>query len=213
MKHRFNKEDSVLQFWSGGADSTYLLLQNLMCKRNVTCVYVSIINNRKKCEREAAAREKLKEDIKIFCKHFNCPEPRYYPDSAIRVSGKSFNLCPMPQQIMFAMFSLLLGNDFGEIQMGVVLGDSIRGVHLNEAIVDAYKESTFHQFRPITYPIEDVSKEAIYLTLKGYDDTLGTDFIGHLTCCEQVDKPCGEKKKCHPCRTQAEVFRRLKWKK
>ncbi len=114
---------------------------------------------------------------------------------------------------MFAMFSLLLGNDFGEIQMGVVLGDSIRGVHLNEAIVDAYKESTFHSFPPITYPIEDVSKEAIYLTLKGYDDTLGTDFIGHLTCCEQVDNPCGEKKKCHPCRTQAEVFRRLKWKK
>ena len=206
-------EKKVLQFWTGGADSTYLLLQNLRCQYNVTCVYVSILNNRKKCDREAAARAKLKEDVKIFCKYFVCPEPQYYPDSSIAIYGESFTDCPMPQQIMFAMFSLLIGNDFEEIQMGVVLGDSMRGVHFNEAIVDAYKESTFHPFPPITYPIEDVSKEAIYLTLKGYDDVLGTDFIGHLTCCEQVEEPCGEKKKCHPCLKQAEVFHNLKWDK
>ncbi len=213
MKHHFSREDNILQFWSGGADSTYLLLQNLMCKRKVTCVYVSIMNNRKKCEREADAREKLKEDIKIFCKHFGCPHPLYYPDSTIRVRGKSFSDCPMPQQIMFAMFSLLLGTDFGEVQMGVVLGDSMRGVRMNQAIADAYKQSVYCPIPPITYPIEDVSKEAIYLTLKGYDDTLGTDFLGHITCCEQVEKPCGKKKMCHPCQTQAEVFRRLKWTK
>lgn len=201
----------ILQFWSGGADSTYLLLQNLLCGYDITTAYVSIKNNKTKCDREQKARNLLRKDIEKFCKHFHCQKPLYLPDQEICVLGDSFGYCPAPQQIIFAMFCFLIGNDYDEIMLGVVNGDSMQGSTFNKDLLRAYKKTFSGKFPDITYPIEKVSKEMEYLTLKGFDDTLGTEFIKHLTVCESVDKPCGKKKLCTPCRTQQRVFKRLKW--
>ena len=132
-------------------------------------------------------------------------------DHSISIKGESFGRCPAPQQIIFGMFALLIGKGFDEIQMGVVLGDSMCGSSFNEKLVEVYTDEFNTRFPNITYPLENVSKEAIYLTLQGYDKVIGTNFINNLTCCESIKNPCGKTKECQPCQTQAEVFERLKW--
>ncbi len=208
----YHYEKRILQFFSGGADSTYLLLQNLRCNRKVTATYVNIVNNQAKPEREEIARKLLKEDIDVFCNYFHCPKPVYLEDHSIEVHY-ALSRCGAPQQIIFGMFALLMGRDFDEIHLGVVLGDSMRGVRFYDDLVEAYRSKFRNKMPEIKYPIEDVSKESIYLTLKGYDKLLGTNFIKHITVCESVDKPCGKIKICSPCKTQQEVFKRLKWVK
>lgn len=204
---------NVLQFWSGGADSTYLFLQNLLCGHNVTATYVNIRNNRTKCTREQNARKLLRKDIAKFCDYFHCQKPTYLPDHDILVKGESFVHCPAPQQIIFAMFALLIGRTYDTITFGVVNGDSMQGSTLNKDFLEAYTKHFLGKFPTITYPIENVSKEAIYLTLQGYDKTIGTNFLKHITVCESTDDPCGKVKQCLPCRTQQAVFKRLKWVK
>lgn len=202
----------ILLFLSGGADSLYLLLQDLRCNYTVVATYVEIANNRDKVAREQTALSLLKEDIIIFCNYFKCKRPLFLGSQSIHIVGDSFGRCAAKQQIIFAMFSLLLGHGFDEVQMGIVQGDSMCGSTFNEAVAKAYKDHFLTgQLPKITYPIEEVSKEAEYLTLKGYDDLLGTHFIEHITCCEKIDKPCGKVKECMPCQTQEAVFKRLKW--
>lgn len=203
---------SVLQFWSGGADSTYLVLQNLMAGNSLTLTYVDIVNNATKVERERRARELLKKDIEIFCAYFKCQKPDYMDEHSINVNYPLCR-CHAPQQIIFGAFALLIGAYFDEVQMGVVVGDSMQGVSLNQDFVKIYHNHFSENFPPITYPLESVSKEAIYLTLRGYDDLLGTKFLRHITVCESVKKPCGKVKSCQPCQTQQKVFKRLKWVK
>ena len=207
----YHRNKRVLQFWSGGADSTYLLLQNLMAGNDLTLTYVDILNNKTKVDRERDARELLKNDIKVFCEHFNCAYPKFMRDHIIRVFGSTFESCNAPQAVIFAMFSLLVGKGYDEIQMGIVVGDSMRGKTLNQEFAEVFKSQFDTYFPKISYPIEDVSKEAIYLTLKGYDDVLGTNFLGHITVCENLYEPCGDKKECTPCQTQQKVFENLKW--
>ena len=74
----------------------------------MTATYVDIINNVQKSDRERHARELLKKDISKFCKYFDCEEPKYIPDHSISVKGETFGNCPAPQQIIFAMFSMLI---------------------------------------------------------------------------------------------------------
>ncbi len=203
----------VLLFLSGGADSLYLLLQDLLCGYTVVATHVLIKNNRNKGKRERKALNLLKEDIRKFCDHFKCKQPLYLGTQSIEIVGDTFGRCAAKQPIIFAMYSLLLGHGFDEIQMGIVQGDSMCGNRFNEAVAKVYKEHFITGcFPQITYPIEQVSKEAEYLTLKGYDDVLGTHFIEHITCCEKVDDPCGKNKECHPCQTKEAVFKRLNWK-
>ncbi|MCL2675076.1 MAG: hypothetical protein FWE84_00560 [Firmicutes bacterium] len=132
-------------------------------------------------------------------------------DHSISVKGESFGRCPAPQQIIFGMFALLTGSGFDEVHMGVVLGDSMYGSTFNEKLVEVCRNAFIPRFPKIFYPIQEVCKEAIYLTLQGYDELIGTNFIKNLTCCESVKTPCDKIKECQPCKTQLEVFKRLKW--
>lgn len=202
----------ILQFWSGGADSTYLLLQNLLCKNRLTLTYLDVQNNGKKTEREVIARDSLKEDIAKFCDHFHLTQPMYLEDHHIRINHE-VQSCGAPQQIMFLMTALLIGRKYDEIQLGIVFGDSMRGSNYYNKIVAIHRRFFCKDFPDITYPIENMSKETIYLALKGYDKLLGTNFIKNLTVCESIDKPCGKDKQCNPCQTQAAVFKRLRWTK
>lgn len=200
----------VLQFWSGGADSTYLVLQNLLCQNKLYLTYLDIQNNGEKPKRETTARNVLKEDISIFCDYFNLRKPIYLEDHHIKINHE-IQSSGAPQQIMFAMTALLIGINYDEIQMAVVAGDSMCGSDFNKKIVEVYREHFHDDFPDITYPIQEMSKETIYLALKGYDKLLGTNFVKHITVCESVGKPCGKHKVCHPCQTQAQVLKRLKW--
>lgn len=200
----------ILQLWSGGADSTYLVLQNLLCHHKLFLTYLDIQNNGEKTARETAARNALKEDIKIFCDYFGLHEPTYLEDHHIKINHE-IQSSGAPQQIMFAMTALLIGGRYDEVQMAVVAGDSMYGSNFNQKIVEVYRAHFNEDFPDITYPIAEMSKETIYLALKGFDRLLGTNLIRHITVCECVDKPCGKVKKCLPCKTQARVFRRIKW--
>lgn len=208
----YKNSKKVLVFLSGGCDSLYLLLQDLLCGYTVVATYVEIKNNRNKVKREQTALKLLQNDIKKFCDYFKCKAPLFYGTQSIHILGQSFGRCAAPQQVIFAMFSILLGHGFDEVQMGIVQGDSMCENKFNNDVAHAYQQNFYSKgFPHITYPIEQVSKEAEYLTLKGYDELLGTHFIQHLVCCESIDKPCGKVKKCLPCKTQHEVFKRLKW--
>lgn len=198
----------VLLFWSGGADSTYLLLQDLRAGYEVHVVYVSILNNKLKTKRELAAIKALKQDIKKFCNFFKIALPYYEENASINIPF--VYMAPnAAQEIIFISCAILLGQGFDEIHRGIVLGDSSRDCTLAKEWLDCYN-NTVDTTPNIVKPLVDVSKESIYLTLKGYDDSLNTNFINHITCCEnnEVDDNCGL---CIPCNTKIQVYKNLGW--
>ncbi|MCM1322906.1 MAG: hypothetical protein NC218_01835 [Acetobacter sp.] len=202
---------NILQFWSGGADSTYLLLQNLLAGNKVTATYIQIRNNANKTQREEEALQRLKDDVRWFCKHFGCAEPEYLNSSSIDIW---FNQTPYAtQETVFTMFAILLGDGYDEVHRGIVVGDDGNGSVFPNKCIDLYCESYGVETPHIETPLQDISKETIYLTLKGYDEVCGTNFLQHITVCEADGSPCDEhtKQLCKPCRTQAEVFKRLGW--
>ncbi len=199
----------ILQFWSGGADSTYLLLQNLAAGDEVTCTYIDIENNEFKTKRELVAQEKLKGDIEKFCTHFKFSIPTYnqvnridiYPDEVMNGT----------QHIVLSMFALLLSNGYDEVHLGIVHGDDAEELTFSKNLVRLYRKEIGKCCNIVT-PINKVSKEAVYLTLKGYDDCIGTHFIEHITCCEGIEEEvCRGDYLCRPCSTQRKVFSRLGW--
>lgn len=204
----------ILQFWSGGADSTYLLLQNLRCGYDVDCVYIMIADNPVKTQRELKAQELLKKDIDKFCQHFGAPHPTYLENSRIDIYFPGhIQAC---QQITFAAFASMLGQcEYDEVHLGIVLGDSAHGTDLFQDFSNAVTKAVNLDcpMPVIKKPIEDVSKEAIYLTLKGYDDALGTQFLKHITSCEHDGRVCNLKKGrlCEPCAARRRVFENLGW--
>lgn len=211
----------ILQFWSGGADSTYLLLQNLRCKYHIECAYIEIKNNQEKTKREKQAMELLKGDIEKFCDYFDLLKPKYLEPCSINIEFAR-EMPVAPQQVTFATFSLLLGRDYDEVQLGIVLGDDSRGATLFEDMRNSYLNMvgdilSDEQFPHVVMPIADTSKEVIYLTLKGYDEAIGTDFINHLTCCEApTEEVCGKNdysSLCKPCKTRLQVYKNLGWYK
>ena len=205
----------VLQFWSGGADSTYLLLQNLLNGCEVTRVYIKIENNPEKTKRELQAQKLLEKDIVKFCKHFNIKPPEGVNENSIAFGYREYPRAS--QQIVFAAFSLLLGRGYDEIQTAVVKNDWNAKFTFYEDIIRSYKKvikNDDNSFPEITMPLKDVWKEHVYLALQGYDKLLKTNFLEHLTCCEYddvceclLDNPAGQL--CEPCQLQQEVFKRI----
>lgn len=214
---------NILQFWSGGADSTYLLLQNLLAGHSITCTYININNNENKTKREDNARAYLKADIKKFCNYFNIEVPTYADESSIYINSPAQPVVG-PQQVTFAMFGILLGQGFDEVQLGVVKGDDSQDLKFAEKLTKVYTQE-FGEFLScpcpkITMPIKEISKEIVYITLHGYDQVIGTNFIQHITCCEadsEFECSCSKSdfpnSLCKPCFTQYKILHKLGWLK
>lgn len=216
-----NNTKKILQFWSGGADSTYLLLQNLRCGYDVSTVYIEIQNNVEKTQREHKAMTALLQDIYIFCKALNLKLPYQIEDSSIIINAPYFNP-KAPQQVTFAAFALMLGLGFDEVHLGVVDGDSAKDTPLFDGFRQAYLSSVLFEdgdqpCPKILMPLKDVNKDVIYITLASYDKLYGTQFLRHITCCEGTREStciehdvCGNHKGyCEPCSKQIEVLERI----
>jgi 7-cyano-7-deazaguanine synthase in queuosine biosynthesis len=54
-----------LVVWSGGLDSTYNLVNHISNNQQVDTVYIKLLNNEKKTEKELAAREEIKKLLKL----------------------------------------------------------------------------------------------------------------------------------------------------
>lgn len=198
----------VLQFWNGGANSTYLLLQNLLCGNSVVLNYVENLHNLAKRQREIDAQESLKKDIAIFCEYYDCLMPTYSDNSEIFALTDFYNQSLYTQQIIISLFSLIVGKEFDEVQIGNSFGHCATDFHKELIeLCNKYFGASSH----VTFPLENASKDTIYLTLQSYDKLLGTKFIQHITVCDNLDEQCGRTLKCWSCIDQHMLFHRLKW--
>lgn len=213
---KFNMLDAyeplnVLLFWSGGAKSTYLLLQDLIAGHSVTCTYVTVVNAGEVSAREKQACTLLREDIKKFCEHFQCEEPYYRPDHVLHAQI-SLQGCKAPESTILTMFALLTGAGYDDIQLGnnaIYSFDNTQ--RWNDLLTEVYRRKYDDNFPNITRPNIEVSLEQIYLTLKGYDDLLGTHFIEHVTSCSRIHGACDANDKCPSCEMREFTFERLGW--
>ena len=207
---------NIIQFWSGGADSTYLLLQNLKAGHKVTVSYIDIDNNKDKTNREHLAIKKLKKDISIFCKHYNLEKPFYTKPSHVLINHPFNKTYCYPQDIVFSMFCTFIEKDYDEIHFGKVLGDEHLDAKLqffndvmkaNVNFIQSCGETNV-SYPKIRFPIRDVSKLAIYSLLSTYDKILNTNFINNITVCENDNKGdrCGC---CEPCQKQKKILSEL----
>lgn len=194
-----NSCKTVLQFWNGGANSTYLLLQNLLSGNELFLHYIDIPYQKAKRDREIAAQLSLKEDIKKFCEYFNCRLPQYAKNSKINVFSDLFDdyHLSQPLAIMSIALSLSIKEDFDEIHLGNSCENyaTITQQKLIKAYGFAYRVDS-----DILFPLDNVSKETVYLTLKSYDELLGTKFLEHISVCDNEFNECDTSYYCDDCK-------------
>jgi 7-cyano-7-deazaguanine synthase in queuosine biosynthesis len=117
MKNVNKKKIAIL--FSGGLDSTYLVYKNLLEGNTVQPIYVDIINNKTKVEREKEAIGKM---MTIFGNTFGDILHNVKYNVTINITGSSENVTPiqMPIWMFGAIMSL---SDYDELHIGYVMGD------------------------------------------------------------------------------------------
>lgn len=186
-----------LVLWSGGADSTAIVLSLFAKKEPFNTCYFSIGNNHAQQKRELKARKKLK---KILTKRFGL----WLLEDNIYNSGES--ICPSSEIVLIQPFIWLTGlilninaEDTSEIHMGYIKGDDfwhIRSEFIQAAnnlfmITRTNQELILPTFK---FMFEWHTKENIYTHY-----THNRDIFNMTFTCESVTKKgnaCGKCKKC-----------------
>ena len=186
----------ILIVWSGGYDSTCLLIDSLELGYDVYTVYFSIQNNKQKSIKEIKRRKYIKSVLR-------CRYGYEFTDRVIRVPYIQINsVClSQPSLWIYGIISFLWKNhSLDEVQLGYIKSDDFWHVryYIDDLYHILYKSMDIKvDLPPLTYPLEWVNKEDIIKRLRlSYED------ISNLTwLCEGESKSymmCG---KCSTCLT------------
>lgn len=201
------KEKKVLIVWSGGMDSTALLLKAIKEKIPFETVYFNITCNSGKAENEIKAREKLSALINDQY-HVN------WSDKIVNIRPERSSALTYPQPFLWitSLVSSVHLSEYKEIWLGYVSGDGITA--LKTEFINAYTNlakigqcnSMFEQGVPeikIPFIMHEKRELMSYFT----DNSL----IKHVFFCEnQEEVTCLEKnshRKCNPCQKFEDTFK------
>lgn len=181
----------VKVLFSGGLDSTYLIYDNLVKGNHVYPIYVSVVNNAAKAEREKKAAEliwdKLEEKFKGT--KGSLDEIQFATHVEIQGLATGLRFTQPPMWILGVLFTDLSGVD--EIQIGYVMNDdAISFLDEISQIYNSYKPLMYNCPR-LTFPLKQYNKSALWNGLP--------DDIRQLTifCESPTNGDCGG---CTPCR-------------
>ncbi len=189
------KKKNILIPWSGGFDSTALIINQLINTKNkIYLARCNFNNNNAQTESELKAMKKMLKIFKSslgekkFNKRFRNHEEALTPtfecklnDDSVLVRENSFNLF---QQIFVASMAPRFSKDIDEIQLGYVKDDSFW--HHSTEILDIYKRvmtCTYADHRlGITIPFEWWSKTQMLELYSRFD--AGKDILKNISVCQ-----------------------------
>ncbi len=191
------KNKKILVSWTGGLDSTYLILKLLNEGHYVNTVYTEIVSNINQIAREKHAVNNI---IKYFNNYHN-----YLGHKEIKSCSWANNLC-------FQQFpSILKGlietyNDHDEVAIGYVMNDDIISFIPDITKVwNSYKNICHERFPKITFPIIKEHKKYIYLNTPN-------EYLQYVTWCERTDNKKTNCGKCPSCLRMNNIISSIKKK-
>lgn len=186
-----------LVLWSGGLDSTAILLYYLKEKEPFETAYITLENNKAKAKQEKKARKKI---LKALEHHYGVK----ITDREIKISSVSFRHDPVMAQPLVWMFGLLqlIHSKVDGVAMGYVKEDCFW--HIKHNFTRAWwhlrviMDNNFDCLPNIVYPFEWYTKKD--LIDQFYSNDIGKYVFDMIWVCEDVTddkKQCG---KCEPCK-------------
>lgn len=187
---------SVFVLWSGGIDSTYLILRLLEDGFHVEAGYVNIRNNRLKTPMEKAALSKLAPAIREFFPSFKYEGVIY---SASNNVGYQRGL--KYKQLPYFLHAFLVAPHTDYRALGYVAGDSaIKNLGNITALYNSYGQVYNGKMPELVFPIRKTTKAEILAYMEA-------NYKGIIEECVWCERPMGEHFKpcesCTPCRRRA----------
>ena len=199
-----------LVLWSGGLDSTAILLYYLKEKIPFETVYINLDNNRVKAKEEKKARKKILKALE-----------NYYAvkitDHEVKFSSINFSHKHTLAQPLIWMFGLLqvIHENIDTVNLGYVEGDCFW--HIKHNFERAFwhlkrvMDNKFKKFPTLHYPFEWFGKKD--LVDYHYSDEIGKYVFGMLWVCEDVMEDSSQCGKCTPCTRFKEIDKYFKKKR
>jgi 7-cyano-7-deazaguanine synthase in queuosine biosynthesis len=229
IKAAINPPNKNLLIWSGGLDSTAILLDNIRKGIHVDLCYIDIENNSPKSEAELGAREIIKTIIK------NKYYPKYFYNSyERRLNHGLINCGSLANFFQPALWitSLIYGYNkdwnYQSIVFGYIKGDCFWHIkHEFESLYKLFpKLVCLDEFKwpDLNYPLEWFTKEQILNDYYLIDD-MGKEILNYIWTCEKPNRkgfdydnrnenlaltPC---ESCEPCKKLKELKNKQENKK
>ena len=185
-----------LLVWSGGLDSTSILLDHAEKRIPIDTIYISLENNEVKSKREIEARSKIKEILKTeFFYNFEDHEIKI---NALRFDGNS-SLSILSQAPIWILSLLGFGKtrEYDEILFGYVRGDDFW--HYKHNFIKAFKYLWLcdSKIPELKYPLEWNFKDTLLPVYK--TNHVFEKIFDLITTCESNgdEDNCGN---CDPCK-------------
>lgn len=182
--------------WSGGADSTYLILKTLQEGHTVYSGYFELQNNEEKVKRELNAINKMLPFFKQYYKNTFIYQKSL---TEIGLNGQKniFHLCQPPIWIFSSIYSI--EENIDKVYLSYIMNDdAISYLKEIEQLFNSYLAFTDKKDLKLEFPLMKTSKQEILSYLYEFEE----DFLNYITFCESLEKidNCGY---CHTC---------MKWK-
>jgi hypothetical protein len=188
------REKNILIPWSGGFDSTALVLGNLLKGNKVSVYRVNIENNELQNKTEEVAFEKM---FNLLSKKFENSLFRL-EDPLFRVTGK-FGKYYLPQAIPLIVGAVFMSScHYDEIQMAYIMNDdAISFEEEIKSLFASFQVLISEKLPPLVFPLKKVNKKCIIEFLRF--ESIGRKLIDYISFCEHPHdnlKPCGMCTKC-----------------
>lgn len=211
-----------LVFWTGGLDSTYLILKHIFMGHSIDVGYVYLENNEVGMSTESEARRKIMKDLKKIMKNFpNAKIENVESLAHVEVEKNyGFSYLMMPTIFQTSVYSL---ENYKEIQIAYV-HDDYSGVSVVEHLTRAFNEfkaitkeaddlyECKNEYAELTFPLMGTTKQEEILTIEALDRRFGTHILENLVHCEHITTfgvSCGE---CDACKNYKEQLETLNYK-
>lgn len=193
------KSKKIFVLWSGGMDSTYLILKLLSEGHSVDAGYIDIENNEYKNEMEQKAINNITPIIQRDYSKFNYVGVTY--KILMNRDGGTLKLRQVPLFILGLLYEI--GKEYDEVAIGYVVGDCvISWLDDIRRIWKSYKSLLCGKIPKLTFPLHNYTKE--------FDicDSIPESIRSYLVWCENPKKAgdkfenCGN---CLPCKRNKSV--------
>lgn len=199
----------VAILWTGGLDSTYLIIKNLLLGNTIYLYYVDIVNNKDNMKAEDTARNKLLKDIKKICNNIDIKGIiSNNVEKLISIELLQGQDYPFPQVPLFFPAVLSLIFSFDEIQLGYVYNDyecvkefttNLQNIYKNYIDLSLIKGSYDNNIAELKFPLIEVTKQEEILFFERLDSKYKTHFLKNIIHCEDVKSIKGTLSNCNEC--------------
>ena len=199
-----------LVLWSGGLDSTAILLYYLKENIPFETVYIHVENNKVKAKEEKKARKKI---LKALEDYYKIKITDYEVKLGI-ANFKYKNTFAQPLLWMFGIMQSIHGK-YDNVNLGYVKEDCFW--HIKHNFEESYwhlkrvMDNHFEKLPLLSYPFEWYSKN--HLIDQYYSNDIGKYIFPMIWVCESSKEPSVQCGKCEPCKRFKEVNKYFKRKK